>query len=121
VGYAGDLVVGVWVGNDDNSPLPGVTGGSVPARIWRDFLRGALKLEAAPKARPTASPDPEGPVQPFDIEGGEIPLGQEGATLRIEGGGVSIGQEGVPLELRVDERGVAVQPAQPSPSATPPP
>ncbi|MFN6935464.1 MAG: transglycosylase domain-containing protein, partial [Tsuneonella sp.] len=42
VGYAGDLVVGVWVGNDDNTPLDGVTGGSVPARIWRDFMVQAL-------------------------------------------------------------------------------
>ena len=120
VGYAGDLVVGVWIGNDDNSPLNGVTGGSTPARIWRDFMRGALKLEAAPKPKTDASPDPEGPVQPLDmIEGGEIPLGQDGATLKIDGGGVTLTQEGVPVEVRVDQRGVAVQPA-PSPSATPP-
>jgi len=45
VGFAGDLVVGVWVGNDDNSPLPGVTGGGVPARLWRDFMRPALATE----------------------------------------------------------------------------
>jgi penicillin-binding protein 1A len=38
VGYAGDLVVGVWVGNDDNTPLSGVYGGGLPARIWRDFM-----------------------------------------------------------------------------------
>ena len=120
VGYAGDLVVGVWIGNDDNSPLNGVTGGSTPARIWRDFMRGALKLEAAPKPKTEATPDPEGPVQPLDmIEGGEIPLGQDGASLKIDGGGVTLTQEGVPVEVRVDQGGVAVQPA-PSPSPTPP-
>jgi len=42
VGFAGDLVVGVWVGNDDNRPLPGTTGGSTPARIWRGFMAEAL-------------------------------------------------------------------------------
>jgi penicillin-binding protein 1A len=120
VGYAGDLVVGVWIGNDDNSPLNGVTGGSTPARIWRDFMRGALKLEAAPKPKAKESPDPEGPVQPLDIiEGGEIPLGQDGTSLQIDGNGVTLKQEGVPLEVRVDQSGVAVQPA-PSPSSTPP-
>ncbi|MBA4765862.1 MAG: transglycosylase domain-containing protein, partial [Erythrobacter sp.] len=41
VGYAGDLVVGVWIGNDDNSPLRGVSGGGLPARIWRDFMSQA--------------------------------------------------------------------------------
>ena len=94
--------------------------GSTPARIWRDFMRGALKLEAAPKPKTQASPDPEGPVQQLDIEGGEIPLGQDGATLSIDGNGVTIKQEGVPVEVRVDQGGVAVQPA-PSPSAQPPP
>ena len=34
----GDIVVGVWVGNDDNSPTNRVTGGDLPANIWRDFV-----------------------------------------------------------------------------------
>jgi penicillin-binding protein 1A len=42
VGFAGDLVVGVWIGNDDNTPLPGTTGGGTPARIWRSFMAEAL-------------------------------------------------------------------------------
>jgi len=35
VGYAGGDVIAVWVGNDDNSPMKGVLGGSVPAGIFR--------------------------------------------------------------------------------------
>jgi penicillin-binding protein 1A len=121
VGYAGDLVVGVWVGNDDNTPLNGVTGGSTPARIWRDFMRGALKVEAAPKPQASDTPDPEGPVQPLDVlEGEEIPLGQDGTSLRIEEGGVIIRQDGVPVEVRLNEGGVVVQPsASPSPGQPP--
>jgi penicillin-binding protein 1A len=42
IGFAGNLVVGVWAGNDDGSPMDGVTGGSIPARIWRRFMREAL-------------------------------------------------------------------------------
>lgn len=41
VGMAGDVVTGVWVGNDDNAPMDGVTGGSLPAKIWHDFMAGA--------------------------------------------------------------------------------
>jgi len=41
IGFAGNLVVGVWVGNDDNSPMNRVTGGSLPALIWRDFMNQA--------------------------------------------------------------------------------
>lgn len=121
VGYAGDLVVGVWVGNDDNTPLNGVTGGSTPARIWRDFMRGALKVEAAPAPKVETSPDPEGPVQPLDVlEGEQIPLGQDGASISIDGAGVTIRQDGAPVEVRVDGQGVAVQPSA-SPTPVDPP
>ncbi len=120
VGYAGDLVVGVWIGNDDNSPLNGVTGGSVPAKIWRDFMRGALSLEAAPEPEVDTSPDPEGPVQPLDVlEGQEIPIGQDGATLRIDEGGVTLSQPGAG-EVRLDEGGMVVQPVPPTAPSPPP-
>jgi penicillin-binding protein 1A len=52
IGYAGDLVVGVWVGNDDNTPNPGLHGGGVPARIWRAFMQDALDLPPPVVARP---------------------------------------------------------------------
>ena len=102
VGYAGDLVVGVWIGNDDNSPLNGVTGGGLPARIWRDFMRGALGAAAAPP-RPTPAPDPSGPVEPMDVpELEDIPLG-DGRRLRIRDGEVVIitDIDGVPVEVGV--------------------
>jgi len=45
VGFAGDLVVGVWVGRDDNSSLGKITGGTGPARIWRDFMTSAIAVD----------------------------------------------------------------------------
>jgi penicillin-binding protein 1A len=47
IGFAGNLVVGVWVGNDDNSAMKRVTGGSLPAQIWKTFLQGAMKTDPA--------------------------------------------------------------------------
>lgn len=41
VGYTTDLVVGVWVGNDDGTPTNRVTGGTLPAAIWQDFMTRA--------------------------------------------------------------------------------
>ncbi|MCP5433204.1 MAG: PBP1A family penicillin-binding protein [Alphaproteobacteria bacterium] len=41
VGYTADLVTGVWVGNDDASPMNRVTGGGLPARIWKDAMENA--------------------------------------------------------------------------------
>lgn len=107
IGYAGDLVVGVWVGNDDNSPLGSVSGGGLPARIWKDFMRGALSL---PAPRPSASPDPQGPVQPLDIEEGEeIPIGEDGTSLRFDENGIVLSQDGVPVEFRLDEDGFRIE------------
>jgi penicillin-binding protein 1A len=36
-GQPGALVIGVWLGNDDNRPMSGVTGGSLPARLFHDI------------------------------------------------------------------------------------
>lgn len=38
VGFTPDLVTGVWVGNDDNSRMGGMTGGGLPAVIWKSFM-----------------------------------------------------------------------------------
>lgn len=43
VGYSDDYVAGVWMGNDDNSPMTGVTGGSLPADVWRTVMEAAHK------------------------------------------------------------------------------
>jgi len=118
VGYAkdnqGDLVVGVWVGNDDNSPLDGVTGGGLPAQIWRDFMRAALG-EASPPS-PQQSADPAGPVQPLDVPDlGDIPIGDDGTRLRVgQGEGVTLSTqvEGVPIDIRINQDGLRVDPVR---------
>ena len=56
VGYAGGLVTAVWVGNDDNSPLPGVFGGGLPARIWRDIMISAVENGGIRDAGPRTPP-----------------------------------------------------------------
>lgn len=43
VGYTPDVVTGVWLGNDNNSKLPGITGGLMPAQVWADYMKVALK------------------------------------------------------------------------------
>ena len=63
VGFAGDLVVGVWVGNDDNTPMKGVTGGNIPAQIWRDFMGYAMRRPDFPRATEVI----EQPLVDFDV------------------------------------------------------
>lgn len=113
VGYAEGLVVGVWIGNDDNSPLAGISGGGLPARIWRDFMQqalGAPARRAAPRATP--QPDPGGPVQPQDVpESDVITVPEAGVQLRIEQGEAVLSTriEGLPVDVRVDEGGLSLE------------
>jgi penicillin-binding protein 1A len=53
VGYTAHLTAGVWVGNDDDSPMQGVTGGQLPAEIWSRFMIAAHEgVEPAALAAP---------------------------------------------------------------------
>ena len=97
VGFTEDLVVGVWVGHDDNRPLGNVAGGGLPARIWRDFTSQAVGTRAA---QPTAPPI----VAPVEVIGGND-LGAN-VILPIEGTGYDIG-------VQVDANGVIIS-ADPS-------
>src|SRR6266568_3290573 len=54
VGFTSDIVVGVWVGNDDNSPTDRVAGGEIPAKIWHDFVTDAERILA--KKPPAPAP-----------------------------------------------------------------
>ncbi|UOR15376.1 transglycosylase domain-containing protein [Qipengyuania aquimaris] len=112
VGYAGDLVVGVWIGNDDNSPLDGVTGGGLPARIWRDFMTQALGVSAAPsQPGPRENADPGGPIEPLDVPNLEdIPLGDGNSRLRIgEGEAVfSTEVDGIPIDITISDGNLSI-------------
>ena len=71
VGFAGDLVVGVWVGRDDNKSLGSMSGGTIPAQIWRAFMAPAVAIDhragpvlpyRAPVPRPVERPERQSPL-----------------------------------------------------------
>jgi len=58
VGYTPQLTAGVWVGNDEYRPMEKITGGAIPAEIWRDFMISAhqgLPLRSLDGAHPAVS------------------------------------------------------------------
>ncbi|MCR5877807.1 hypothetical protein LRS04_04990 [Phenylobacterium sp. J367] len=113
IGFVGDLVVGVWVGNDDNSPMRRVTGGSVPAQIFRDFAGFAA---ARQDFRESARPEPS--EETLDLEAIE-PEPLDIPEIEAEPGEVE------PLDLPPDAppapdvapEELAVPPAEPEPLA----
>jgi penicillin-binding protein 1A len=92
IGFTDDLVVGVWVGNDDNSPLGQIAGGGLPARIWRDFTAAAVGTSPA---RLAVAPPVEAPVEASGNVAFNIPLGDTGVEL-----GVDINDNGVDFSTR---------------------
>jgi len=74
IGYTADLVAGVWLGNDDDTPMNKVTGGSLPALAWRNFMLATTKdMPARPlpapapaPAAPTAAPSSASEESPLD-------------------------------------------------------
>ncbi len=48
IGFTRDLVVGIWVGNDDGTPMQQVSGGGLPAMIFKEFLTRSGRAPATP-------------------------------------------------------------------------
>jgi penicillin-binding protein 1A len=103
IGFTPELVVGVWVGNDDGKPTNNVTGGDLPARIWHDFVTQALAARSA-RNRPAATGEGPG-AKPA---AGRVPLRGvavvvDTATLKVQGRTVSLqGVEGVSGQPKKD-------------------
>src|SRR5882762_6538334 len=54
IGYTANLVTGVWLGNDDNSPTRKATGGGLPVEVWTRFMRSAhhgVAVAALPRSQ----------------------------------------------------------------------
>ncbi|MFN3953974.1 MAG: transglycosylase domain-containing protein [Pararhodobacter sp.] len=88
IGFTADYVVGVWMGNDDNAPLTGVTGGGLPAEIWRETMERVHRgtplrpLPMIAPQRPSLEP-PTSHQQP-----GQQPGGTLGDAIRDLLGGI---------------------------------
>ena len=55
IGYTANLVTGVWLGNDDNTPTRKATGGGLPVEVWTRFMKAAhqgVPVASLPKAQP---------------------------------------------------------------------
>ncbi|MCO4053582.1 MAG: PBP1A family penicillin-binding protein [Bosea sp.] len=117
VGYTGNLVTGVWFGNDDSSETNNMTGGSLPAMTFKEimnFAHAGLELKPIPGVI-TTQPDPRASTvagapgaQPSDqlqqLRAGHLSRRSFEVITRVEdmfrsvqpGGGVDISAAGGP-------------------------
>lgn len=73
MGFTNDYVAGVWMGYDDNTPLSGVTGGGLPAEIWKQTMSrvmDGIQPTPLPMIRPSSPPRVGGRSITSDSNGG---------------------------------------------------
>ncbi|EJN00556.1 transglycosylase domain-containing protein [Phyllobacterium sp. YR531] len=108
IGYTSNLTTGVWFGNDNGKPTKKITGGSLPAIAWKDFMIAAHKgvpvaplpgdyrldklIEEGNDILPESGVDPSAPSAQLD-PGAQVGLGdQTGSTRPVPPG--DVGQNG---------------------------
>jgi penicillin-binding protein 1A len=79
IGFTGGFVTAIWTGRDDNTPMRKVTGGSVPALLWREYMSQALpRLNVS--AIPGGPAPPPSPAQTGDLDNLLSSLGMGGVN-----------------------------------------
>ena len=88
VGYTPQITAGVWVGNDDYRPMDKITGGTIPAEIWKSFMISAhqgLSLASIDGAYPAVSYASEPTLLNFytDVSSGFDRVRRDGNERRV--------------------------------------
>ena len=84
VGFSSGITTGVWMGRDDAKAVPGLQGGTAPARAFADFMRVAVANRPVEQFE-TEVPMPDWQLEP-DEEAWGLPYEQEGGLLVDENG-----------------------------------
>ncbi|MBV9075885.1 MAG: penicillin-binding protein, partial [Methylobacteriaceae bacterium] len=110
IGFTPEITVGVWLGNDDNSPTDHVAGGELPATIWNDFVSRALPVLArrggAAPTRVAARSAVQTTGSTASLPGAAAPTSLRGTPTVLDTGTLALG--GRPLRLQ----GVAGEPGR---------
>jgi penicillin-binding protein 1A len=109
MGYTGNLVCGVWFGNDDYSPTNRMTGGSLPAQTWHEIMAYAhqgIELKNLPGLPPNPARPPAAVAEASSSATEALP---RPATLTRRGAETLLRVERL-MENAARALGVAVQP-----------
>jgi penicillin-binding protein 1A len=115
VGFTTDFVAAVWIGNDDNSPMLKVTGGSIPAETWNRVMTVAeLDHPARPleRSQPPDLPDDSASIDEGEFEPGLVANDDAGTTA--ESVSVSPSQATAPMTESPAAQNAAENTAPPS-------
>ncbi|HJS40777.1 MAG TPA: PBP1A family penicillin-binding protein [Sphingomicrobium sp.] len=129
VGFSSGITTGIWMGRDDAKAVPGLQGGTAPARAFADFMRAAVASRPVEQFE-TEVPMPDWQLEP-DEEAWGLPYELEGGPL-VDENGMAIappvdplapvpapGQPGAPDQTELDR--IFASPPPPREQRPPPP
>jgi penicillin-binding protein 1A len=90
IGFDDSLVAGVWIGNDDHTPMKRVTGGSLPAAIWKRFMTEAVT--AMPRTQPPSAEAKQPTVEASSKQPAPEAPPHQPAADASPNAGISLGQ-----------------------------
>src|SRR5690242_3321076 len=142
IGFSSGLTTGVWMGRDDAKPVPGLQGGTAPARAFHDFMSVAVANRPVQQFQ-TQVPMPDWQLSPEEEMYGDQPVDENQMQPMVDENGMPLNnppqQPGSPQEpmVRPDGTGEPTQQEldrafppqqpqgppqrQPQPQAPPPP
>ena len=101
IGFSSGLTTGVWMGRDDAKPVPGLQGGTAPARAFHDFMTVAV-ANRPPEPFQTQVPMPDWQLTPEEEMYGDQPVDMNNMGSMVDENGMPLGtppsQPGVPQQ-----------------------
>jgi penicillin-binding protein 1A len=81
IGFTPDVITGVWVGNDDNTPMKGMVGGGLPSAIWKQYMRPYLSNRLATNFDLSFSKPIRGESNSIQVENPDAPVNLDSAPV----------------------------------------
>jgi penicillin-binding protein 1A len=91
IGFSSGLTTGVWMGRDNARPVPGLQGGTAPARAFADFMRVAVARRPVEKFE-TSVPLPDWQLEP-DEEMWGLPYDENMSDMLVDENGMPISSQ----------------------------
>ena len=89
IGFSSGLTTGVWMGRDDARPVPGLQGGTAPARAFHDFMMVAVANRPAEQFE-TQVPTPDWQLTPEEEMYGDQPVDANEMQPMVDENGLPI-------------------------------
>jgi len=97
IGFSSGLTTGVWMGRDDAKPVPGLQGGTAPARAFHDFMSVAVANRPIQQFQ-TQVPMPDWQLTPEEEIYGDQPVDMNDTGPLVDANGMPLGTPSQPID-----------------------